>query len=384
MVVDKEECKRHLLTEEERQWLQALWDKLEKKLSAECDRIADGIPYIAENGVYEDYSDKKLGWWTNGFWPGILWLMYEATGEEKYADTARKVEDKLAVTLAEFEACDHDLGFRWLHSAVADYRMTGDPVAKKRGLQAATLLAGRFNPIGGYIRAWDMPERITWMIIDCMMNIPLLYWASEESGDRRFREIAVLHADTSMKALLRPDGSSNHVGIMDPQTGDGVEFPGGQGYESGSSWSRGQAWAIYGFALSYRHTGNQEYLETAKRAAHYFISNVALSGFVPKVDFRAPKEPEMYDTTAGMAAACGLLEIAQWVPELEKELYVQAAVHLLKAVEENHSDWDQERDSIVQDGTVMYTKQIHVPIIYGDFFLLEAVRKLMGSEFLIW
>ena len=95
-------------------------------------------------------------------------------------------------------------------------------------------------------------------------------------------------------------------------------------------------------------------------------------------------EPEMYDTTAGMTAACGLLEIAQWVPELEKELYVEAAVRMLKAVEENHADWDPERDSIVQDGTVMYTKQIHVPIIYGDFFLLEAVRKLMGSEFLIW
>lgn len=372
-----------MLEQKTKVWADELEQKLAAKFSAECDRIKDGIPYIAENGKYSDYAKTRPDWWTNGFWPGILWLMYEKEKEEKYARTARKVEDKLAENLKGFKANDHDYGFRYLISCVADYRLTGEETAKERGLFAAQMLAGRFNPAGGFIRAWDHPERVTWMIVDCLMNLPLLYWASDVTKDPRFQEIAIRHAQTSLRAILRPDGSSNHVAIFDPSTWEAVEFPGGQGYESGSSWSRGQAWAVYGFALSYHYTGKKEFLEGAKRAAHYFLANTCTTGFVPLVDFRAPKEPVMYDTTAGPIAACGMLMIAKHTAPNEQEMYWDGAVRLLQAAEQ-FCDFDPETDSILQKGTVMYTKEIHVPIIYGDFFLLEAVRKLQGSGFQIW
>lgn len=372
-----------MLEQKTKMWIDTLEEKLVKKFSAECDRIQDRIPYIAENGRYSDYSESRLDWWTNGFWPGILWLMYEKEKDEKYVETARKVEDKLAENLKGFKANDHDYGFRYLISCVADYRLTGDETAKERGLFAAQMLAGRFNPAGEFIRAWDNPERVTWMIVDCLMNLPLLYWAADVSGDPRFQEIAKRHARTSLKAILRPDGSGNHVAIFDPQTWEAVEFPGGQGYEAGSSWSRGQAWAVYGFALSYHYTGNTEFLEAAKKAAHYFLANVCTTDFVPLVDFRAPGEPVMYDTTAGAIAACGMLMIAEHVALFEKRMYTDGAVKLLQAAE-RFCDFDTETDSVLQKGTVMYTKEIHVPIIYGDFFLLEAVRKLQGSSFQIW
>ena len=134
---------------------------------------------------------------------------------------------------------------------------------------------------------------------------------------------------------IRPDGSSNHICCLDPMTGEMLDNPGGQGYESGSSWSRGQAWALYGFALSYRHTGDQKYLDAAKRVAHYFIANLVRSDFLPLCDFRQPSEPVYYDSTAGACAACGFLEIAEHVGELEKPLYVDAAMRVLKAWKKN-------------------------------------------------
>ncbi len=372
------------LNQEDKIWARGLYEKCAAKLSAECDRLGKAIPYIAENGVYEDYFADRPDWWTNGFWPGMMWLMYHATGDEKYRKTAEAAEKKLSTNLKEFRGNDHDYGFRYHLSCVADYRLTGNEESKKLGLFAAQLLAGRFNPDGSFIRAWDQLERVTWMIIDCLMNLPLLYWASKETGDSRFASIAQRHGKTSLEALLREDGSSSHVAIFSPETWRAVEFPAGQGYEAGSSWSRGQAWAVYGFALSYRYTGCREFLDGAKRAAHYFLANVCTTGFLPRQDFRAPREPAMYDTTAGAIAACGLLLIGESVEPAESAMYIEGAIQLLKAAEKEACDFDSDRDSILQMGTVMYTKQIHVPIIYGDFFLLEAVLKLTGKGFDIW
>ena len=165
-----------------------------------------------------------------------------------------------------------------------------------------------------------------------------------------------------------------------------MENPGGQGYGSGSSWSRGQAWAVYGFALSYRHTGKKDYLDTAKQVASYFLSQTDRTGHLALVDFRAPKEPVYWDSTAGVCAACGMLEIAGCVPEAEKNFYVDGALDILKATDESFCDWDPARDSIVQMGTGAYhsEKDRHVPIIYGDYFFIEAVLRLLDKAFLIW
>lgn len=170
-----------------------------------------------------------------------------------------------------------DVGFMWLPTSVANYKITGNEDSRKRALHAANLLAGRFNLAGGFIRAWNDSEKLDtrdWAIVDCMMNLPLLYWASEETSNPQFKQIAIVHADTAMKASVKPDGSVHHIVEFNPFLGGVVKTYDGQGYEGGSSWARGQAWALYGFMMSYMHTQKVEYLHTAQRVAHYFIANI--------------------------------------------------------------------------------------------------------------
>lgn len=380
---------KYEISEASLQWAQETWEKLQIKIKAEYDRIGGMIPADAEDGRFPDMGKHDIFWWTNGFWAGILWQMYHATGMEGYRKAAEEVEEKLDQALDSFWGLHHDVGFMWLHSAVADYRLTGNPRSLHRGLHAATILAGRFNPNGRFIRAWN-PEcdpsldSTGIMIIDCMMNIPLLYWASQVTGDCRFSSVAMAHADTVLAHVIRPDGSCNHIVDLDPQTGELRGTPGGQGYAAGSSWSRGQSWAIYGMALSYRYTQKQAYLDAAKQTAHYFIANAALNDYVPLVDFRAPKEPMLIDTSAGVIAACGLLELSCFVNELEKPLYVEHAVRMLKTLEERYCDWTPERDAALGFGSGSYHGKTHYPIIYADYFLLEAVLRLLDKDFLIW
>ena len=374
------------LENETQKWAEETYEKLKAKLSAECDRIGSKIPYIAEDGVYkENKAESDIIWWTNGFWPGMLWQMYHATGEEKYRTAAEGVEKELDQAFDIYTGLHHDVGFMWLHSAVADYRITGNERSKARGLHAAHLLAGRYNPRGRFIRSWNR-DRSGWVIVDSMMNIQLLFWARDILGDPRFEYVAMDHADTIMEKTVRGDGSCNHVIVLDPTNGVLLDTPGGQGYESGSSWSRGQTWAIYGFALSYRYTGKKEYLETAKKVANYFIAQTDQTGHVALVDFRAPKEPVYWDSTAAVCAACGLLEIAEHVDEFEKQFYVEAAVKMLKATDERFCNWAPEYDSIVQMGSGSYhtDHDKHVPIIYGDYFFMEAVLRLLDKDILIW
>lgn len=373
---------------ESREWLDSTLEKLNVKMSAECDRIGSSIPYIPVNGRYEDFGAKNIYWWTNGFWSGMLWQMYHATGDSTYQEAAQQVEERMDKALYGFEGLDHDTGFLWLHTAVANYRLTGNKESRTRGLHAANILAGRYNPAGKFIRAWNSDattNRAGWMIVDCLMNLPLLYWASEETQDPRFRDIAINHADTVLRTTLRPDGSSYHILILDPNDGTVLETPGGQGFADGSSWSRGQAWALYGMALSYKHTQKSEYLDAAKRMAHYFIANIASTDDLPLADFRAPAEPVVYDTTAAACAACGLMEIAEAVGEHERKMYVDAAVRMLRAAEKKFANWEPEQDSILGGGTVAYfSDEREVPIIYGDYFFIEALLRLSGKDKHLW
>jgi unsaturated chondroitin disaccharide hydrolase len=375
------------LTVTDREWAEGIFEKLNAKLKAECLRMGDIIPYIPRNGRYEDLSTGSgIYWWTNGFWPGMLWQMYHATKDEAYRKTAEVIEKRLDKALEGWEGLHHDVGFMWLHSAVANYRLTGNKDSRRRGLHAANLLAGRYNPAGKFIRAWN-GDHTGWIIIDCMMNIPLLYWAGREQNDPRFTAIAVSHADTAMNRLVRPDGSCNHIAILDPETGECLETPGGQGFAPGSSWSRGQSWAVYGFALSYRHTGLRKYLDTAKKIAHYVTANFAHNDWLPQVDFRAPAEPVKLDSTAAMISACGLLEIASHVDDFEQPLYRNSAIKLLRAGEKNFANWDIETDGVIGKGTGSYhggSADTEVPIIYGDYFFTEAIIRLLGKDFLIW
>ncbi len=367
-------------------WIDSFWNKIEKKL----DVIAPQVEAVFADGIKDGkYVNCSKYWWTNGFWPGMMWLMYLKTGDDKFKNIAIKVEEALDEAIIGFDGLHHDVGFMWLPSAVANYRITGNEKSRTRGMHVATVLAGRFNIAGNYIRAWEPDSKQTfagWAIIDSMMNIPLLHWASEVSTDPRFSFIANAHADMAMERFVRPDGSTKHVVISDPATGEYIgESPtGGQGYAPGSCWSRGNSWALYGFALQYIHTGEEKYLDMAKRVAHYFMANIDDSG-VPKCDFRQPAEPLIVDTTAGAVAACGLIEISKVVPEGEKEMYLAGAVKLLKGLEAN-CDFSLDNQSILQNGTGAYRDagSHHIAIVYGDYYMMEALLKLKGNDVLFW
>jgi len=384
------------LLNEDKKYFSDIWDKIDAKMKKVSVRSYDKIPYTAVNGVHDDRHKVEPEWWTNGFWPGMMWILYAQTKNEQYMKAAINAENKLRdVFTLKTDCMNHDCGFMWDISSGVHYRLTKDAQAKRDALLASYFLMGRFNVEGGYIRAWDNWEGFSedhtgWTIIDCMMNLPLLYRATEITGDDRFKAVAKIHAERTIKNHIREDGSVRHIVEQNPKNGEYVNDFGGQGYEKGSSWSRGQAWALYGFVLSYIHTKEEKYLDTAKRIANYFISCLNdEEGFLPLCDFRSPKEPVIYDSTAGACAACGLIEIASCVENYEKDLYLNAAIKLLKAMTEKFTDFSEETDALLYYGTEAYhsEKGRHIPIIYGDYFYVEAVYKLINekkTDLLMW
>lgn len=374
-------------------WADEVVQKIRQKMIWVSEKNMDKVPYSTdEDGNYDDLTytsnsqniNERLNWWTNGFWGGIMWLMYQDTKDDKYMKIARLLEKKLEQCFIDYYGLHHDVGFMFMTTAVADYRLTNNEESKKIGMHAANLLAGRFNPVGKYIRAWNGNDNQGWAIIDCMLNISLLYWASKESDDPRFKNIAMMYADTAMENFVRPDGSVNHIVEFNPQTGEKVRTYGGQGYENGSAWTRGQGWALYGFVISYIHTGKQEYLDTAKKVAHYCMANIPENGIIP-VDFRQPAEPKWEDSCGACIMASGLIELSKNVPEFEKEMYIKAAFKILKAIDGERSNWKQDCDAIVQNCSSAYhTEKHHITMVYADYFFIEAVYKLKGTGILLW
>ncbi|MGN1020156.1 MAG: glycoside hydrolase family 88 protein [Aristaeellaceae bacterium] len=364
-------------------WLEDVAAKLHAKMTYAVGkaREVDYIPYSTENGQWKPIH---IHWWTNGFWPATMWQMYLATKDELYREEAIRAEKMLDVNLLDFEVLSHDVGFMWLIQSGVRYALEGNRDSYARTMKAAQHLACRYNP-NGFIRAWNGEGRQGWAIVDCMMNLPLLYWASEVSGDPRFRLIAMKHADTAMQVFVRPDGSCNHIIIFDAETGEVLDNPGGQGYESGSSWSRGQAWALYGFTLSYLHTGKQEYLDTAKRVANYFISQIT-DDYIPRCDFRQPAEPVLKDDTAGTVAAAGLLVLSQQLPELEAVTYYDVAVKMLRAMEREDINWELNDPALLQRCTSAYhdIPGRHMTMNYADYYFVEAINMLRGQKLLFW
>lgn len=370
-------------------WVRETLDRMAGKLEKVAGRSAQKIPYTTVNGVHDDRSgEKDISWWTNGFWGGMMWQMYALTGDKRYQETARWSEEKLDVNFLHYEMLDHDNGFKWLPTAVADHRATGSARSRSRGLLAAEILAGRYNCAGKFIRAWndwdDSVDRSGWAIIDCMMNLPLLYWASEETGDPRFSQIAVNHARTAARHFVREDGSVNHIVEFDTHTGGFVRSYGGQGYGVGSSWTRGQAWGLYGFTLSYLHAKDPLFLSTARRIAGYFMANIPENGLIP-VDFRQPADVGWEDSTAAAIASCGLIELAKLQEGGERGNYLDAALKMLKALEKNSFNWNEDEDNFLTKCTGAYHDKEHeFSIIYGDYYFLEALMKLADKELFIW
>ena len=393
-LINKEgEFKMNKIIEQNKEWIESTWAKVDKKLSKTAVKSRDKIPYTTVNGVHDNRVAVEPDWWTNGFWGGTMWLMYKATGNEEYRKTAERSEELLDKALECYDRLHHDVGFMWHLTSGANYRITGNKAARNKNLFMACTLMSRYNIDGKYIRAWNGEwecenKQHAYSIIDCLMNIPLLYWASKEIDDPRFKRVAMSHMDMSARDHIRPDGSVNHIVVHETEKPGVQEVLAGQGYSNTSCWSRGLAWAVYGSILSYIHAGKDEYLDCAVRTADYFIDHCKETGYLPLIDFNAPAEPVYYDSTAGVCAACGMLEIAKYVENGDK--YVEAAINILKATDERCNNYSDDEDALVLMGSERYPTQeewkktVHMPIIYADFFFVEALFKLKGNDFLIW
>lgn len=379
------------LSTQDAKFFENVWNKVDRKMAAVAVRSRNKLPYSVRDGVHTDMVTENVNWWTNGFWGGLMWLLYSETENSEYKLTAQRTEKLLDGAWINYDALDHDVGFMWHIVSGASYKLTDDKVSRVRNLYAASVLASRYNPDGGYIRAWNGNRAYGWTIIDCMMNIPLLYWASEEVRDERLKRMAMNHADMTLRDHIRSDGSINHIVEHNPQTGEAIRAYAGQGYSETSCWTRGLSWAIYGMILSYRYTHEKRYLDAARRCADYFLVNIEKYDYTCPVDFLAPEKDEYYDSTAGVIAACGLIDIAREIkeePDCARK-YFDAAVELMKTTDKRFCNYNQGEDCLVEMGTERYPqngdiKGVHIPIVYGDFFFVEALTKLRGSNFHIW
>ena len=372
-------------------WHDEAWGFVEEKTQKNIKRIGARFPHAS---VGKEYVLESPKWWTAGFWPGLLWQVFQVKEEETLRRTAEQCELEMDYLLMDSELLDHDMGFMWTLTSLANYKLTGNKESRRRALLAANLLLGRFNVEGNYIRAWnswkETDETRGVAIIDCMMNLPLLYWASEETGDPRYRLAAKKHADTVLEYFIRPDGSVHHIVVFDPETGEVLDKVGGQGFSSDSAWSRGNAWAIYGMALSYKYTQNKAYLDAAKSTAHFFLANL-VDGECPVWDFRIPEDGELKyhypDSSAGAIAACGLFAISDYVSEFEHYFYTRAGENLLKTLYDTCSSKDDEKEEgLLLHGTSHFPEQknIDVPLIYGDYFFVEGLNLLRKEGMTFW
>lgn len=343
----------------------------------------------SEDGFYKPTANVN---WTTGFWTGQIWLAYEWCGEEslKAAGTVQ-VESFLNRIEKKIEVDHHDMGFLYTPSCVAGYKLTGNPQAKEAAIKAAAQLVSRFQPVGGFIQAWgpmNQPENYRF-IIDCLLNLPLLYWASEETGDDSYREIAKKHIDTAIVNVIREDYSTWHTFFMNMETGEPDHGATCQGYRDGSAWARGQAWGIYGTALAYRYTKEARYLEDFKHVTGYFLEHLP-EDLVPYWDLEFTGESsEPRDSSSASIAACGMLEMAEYLPESAAVYYTGIAKKIMKSVVERYAVKDKaESNGLVLHST--YSKKspyntctpegVDECNIWGDYFYMEALTRLLAAE----
>ncbi|MER7935255.1 MULTISPECIES: glucuronyl hydrolase [unclassified Streptomyces] len=343
--------------------------------------VAPGVTGFPVSTKFEKWTYSQNGDWVGGFWPGTLWMCWLHTGDDRFRalalDSARKLAPRRTDTTT------HDLGFLFTPSWVTAWRLTGDDGWRSGAVQAAGSLSRRYNPRGRFLRAWgalDESANAGRIIIDTMMNLDLLFFATEQTGDPSFRDIAVAHAETAQRLFPRADGSTPHVWDLDPATGAPIGPNTVQGYSPTSCWSRGQAWGIYGFTTLYRRTADARFLTTATRLADYAIG-VLTPDHVPVWDYRAPQHPyDIKDASAGAVTACGLLDLAA---ATGREKYRTIALRMLTALAETCLTRASGRaDAVVARCTRNRPAEdgIEVSLPYADYYLLEGINRVLHPE----
>lgn len=330
--------------------------------------------------------------WTSCFWTGMLWLAYEVTGEEKYRKTAEIQLDSYIKRIDErIKTETHDLGFLYTLSCVAAFKLTGNIKARDTAIKAADTLMERYFEKAGIIQAWgdlNNPEQRGRMIIDCCMNLPLLYWASEVTGDKKYYNAAYSHVKQAAKYIIREDASSYHTFYMNVETGEPRFGKTQQGYSDNSCWARGQAWGMYGFPLSYIYTNDQELLELTEKISNYFLNRLP-EDFICYWDLIFTEGSEERDSSAAAIAACGLLELTKHLPLTDKykNIYENAAIKIVKSLSNSYTTESCPESNGILLHAVYGKPQgngVDECNIWGDYYYFEALVRLIKDWKLYW
>jgi chondroitin AC lyase len=367
-----------------------------KKMLAVADPYDTLFPRSIDKQGKLKLTDKYE--WTSGFFPGNLWYAYEATKDNALKNDAIKWTEKLEA-LQNFTE-HHDLGFMLYCSYGNAYRLTGNEQYKKLLIQAANSLSTRFSPKTGSIKSWNAFG--SWdgkgkyyypVIIDNMMNLELLFFASKASGNPRYKNIAITHAENVMKNQVRPDYSCYHVVCYDSSTGKVLTRETAQGYANNSTWARGQAWGIYGFTMTYRETKDKRFLVTAQKMADYYLDNKELpgdkiaywdfyannAGYKPGIKSHAPETPVKYrDVSAAAITASALIELSTYLGD-QGDKYKQSGIDILHALSgpAYRAAAGENGDFILKHsvGSIAHGSEIDVPLVYADYYFLEAMNR---------
>lgn len=332
---------------------------------------------IDESGKLKLVSKRD---WTSGFYPGVLWSMYNLTGKEYWKDEAETYTELLESE--KFNASNHDLGFKMMPSFGLGYQLTKNESYKKVLIQSAKTLITRFNANVGCIRSWDH-NRDKWefpVIIDNLMNLELLFWAWKETGDSVFYNIAVTHAKTTMKNHFRNDFSSYHVVGYNADTGEVISKNTHQGYADDSSWSRGQAWALYGYTMIYRETKDPVFLTQADNVANYILNIEKLpEDYVPLWDFDVTDfKTEPRDASAAAITASALYELST-LSKLSNKGYMEVADGIMNSLSSDtyFNTGGAQQGFLLKHSTGAKPKnsEVDVPLIYADYYYLEALTR---------
>lgn len=373
-------------------------EKLEFALSEAIKKIDGALPtftdkfpsHASKNNVYS--AVENTSGWNTGFWTGMLWHAYELTGDERYKDVAlsqiesyhRRIENKIGVN-------HHDMGFVYVPSCVAAYKITGDETAKEAALMAADHLITRYHEGAGFIQAWgDVGADDNYrLIIDCLMNIPLLYWASEVTGDGRYQEIAYNHFKTTVSTCYREDGSTYHTYYFNKETGEPLRGVTAQGAGDESTWSRGQSWGMYGPLLTYIYVEDESVIATFKSTLNYYLAHLP-EDYVAYWDLSFTTGDEPRDSSSASIALCAILEGIKHLDEgdPDRAVYTAAAKNIMNSLIDNYLAASlPEANGLLLHGT--YSKPGGTGVdemnIWGDYFFMEALHRMLEPDWeLYW
>lgn len=334
----------------------------------------------SENGFYQPVENDD---WTNGFWTGEIWLAYEYSGDRRLKEAAEVQVESFYRRIREKAAVDHhDMGFLYSPSCVAAYQLTGNETGKKAALLAADQLMSRFQPKGGFFQAWGpmgAPENYR-LIIDCLLNVPLLYWASQVTGDPQYEEAAKTHTHTAMRNVIRKDASTWHTYYFNPETGAPDHGATCQGYRDGSAWARGQAWGIYGLMLNYPYNKEESIVTLWKGVTDYFLAHLP-EDLTAYWDLYFTEGDEPRDSSASAIAVCGILE-AYRLGVCGTD-YLKKAYRILESLIEHYgAGVDTKGNGILKHSTYgrLLGEGIDEYCLWGDYFYTEALMRILHPE----